>query len=291
MQRPAVPLPPRLRGRTSASPPAPSGEHKLRSGLTILGIVVGVTTVIAMVAIVTGFNNNVIGNLQAFGANRIEFQKYEDRFGPGGPQSDEERRRRNLTMEDAEALRDAGPGGARRSRRSSPTTTPRSTSRTGTSRPTARTSSGADEFYPDRDRVRASATGRFFTPHGGRSTTRSSRSWAPTCRRRSSRARTRSARTSRSNGHALPRGRRSGEEGGAVRLLARQQGGPARTGPSRGSSASARRARRRETQRRAQADARTCEAVIEKCGGRPAGAPQGALQQAQRLRASSRPTS
>jgi len=80
-------------------------EHKLRSGLTILGIVVGVTTVIAMVAIVTGFNNNVIGNLQAFGANRIQFQKYEDRFGPGGPSSDEERRRKNLTVDDAEALR------------------------------------------------------------------------------------------------------------------------------------------------------------------------------------------
>lgn len=80
-------------------------EHKLRSALTILGIVVGVTTVIAMVAIVTGFNNNVTGNLQAFGANRIEFQKYEDRFGPGGPSSDEERRRKNLTREDAEALR------------------------------------------------------------------------------------------------------------------------------------------------------------------------------------------
>jgi len=80
-------------------------EHKLRSGLTILGIVVGVMTVIAMVAIVSGFNNNVIGNLQAFGANRIEFQKYEDRFGPGGPRSDEERVRKNLTVEDAEALR------------------------------------------------------------------------------------------------------------------------------------------------------------------------------------------
>jgi putative ABC transport system permease protein len=84
-------------------------EYKLRSALTILGIVVGVTTVMAMVAIVTGFNNNVIGNLQAFGANRIEFQKYEDRFGPGGPQSDEERRRKNLTLEDAEALRQALP--------------------------------------------------------------------------------------------------------------------------------------------------------------------------------------
>jgi putative ABC transport system permease protein len=80
-------------------------EHKLRSALTILGIVVGVTTVMAMVAIVTGFNNNIIGNLQAFGANRIDIQKYDDRFGPGGPQSDEERRRKNLTIEDAEALR------------------------------------------------------------------------------------------------------------------------------------------------------------------------------------------
>jgi putative ABC transport system permease protein len=87
-------------------------EHKLRSSLTILGIVVGVTTVIAMVAIVTGFNNNVIGNLQAFGANRIEFQKYDDRFGPGGPSSDEERHRKNLTVDDAEAIRQEVPEAA-----------------------------------------------------------------------------------------------------------------------------------------------------------------------------------
>ena len=86
-------------------------EHKLRSGLTVLGIVVGVATVIAMVAIVTGFNNNVIGNLQAFGANRIEFQKYEDRFG-GGPSSDEERHRPNLTMDDVKAMREAMPDAA-----------------------------------------------------------------------------------------------------------------------------------------------------------------------------------
>jgi putative ABC transport system permease protein len=79
--------------------------HKLRASLTVLGIVVGVTTVIAMVAIVAGFNNNVIGTLQAFGASRIEFQKYEDRFGAGGPAFDEEKRRRNLTVADAEAIR------------------------------------------------------------------------------------------------------------------------------------------------------------------------------------------
>jgi putative ABC transport system permease protein len=84
-------------------------EHKLRSTLTVLGIVVGVTTVMAMVAIITGFNNNIIGNLQTFGANRLEIKKYEDRFGPGGPQSDEEKRRKNLTHQDAAALRAALP--------------------------------------------------------------------------------------------------------------------------------------------------------------------------------------
>lgn len=84
-------------------------ERKLRAGLTVLGIVVGVTTVIAMVAIISGFNTNVIGNLQAFGASRIEFQKYEDRFGPGGPDFDEMKRRRNLTVADAEAIRELVP--------------------------------------------------------------------------------------------------------------------------------------------------------------------------------------
>ncbi len=87
-------------------------EHKLRSSLTILGIVVGVATVIAMVAIVTGFNNNVIGNFQAFGASRIEFLKYKQRFGAPGPQTEEERRRRNLTMEDVLAIRRACPEAA-----------------------------------------------------------------------------------------------------------------------------------------------------------------------------------
>ena len=33
--------------------------HKLRSTLTIIGIVIGVTTVISMVSIIEGFNNNV----------------------------------------------------------------------------------------------------------------------------------------------------------------------------------------------------------------------------------------
>ena len=79
--------------------------HKLRAALTILGIVVGVGTVIAMVSIVTGFNNNMVRSFQSFGASLIMFQKYEPRFGPGGPRPEGELRRKELTLEDAAALR------------------------------------------------------------------------------------------------------------------------------------------------------------------------------------------
>jgi len=80
--------------------------HKLRASLTVLGIVVGVATVIAMVSIVTGFNNNMVRNFQSFGASLVLFQKYEPRFGPGGPTPEGELRRKELTMEDAAALRE-----------------------------------------------------------------------------------------------------------------------------------------------------------------------------------------
>ena len=84
-------------------------QHRLRSGLTVLGIVVGVATVIAMVAIITGFNRTVVSTFQAFGATRIGFTKYRDRFGPPGPTSEEERKRKNLTLEDVAAIRDSCP--------------------------------------------------------------------------------------------------------------------------------------------------------------------------------------
>jgi putative ABC transport system permease protein len=81
-------------------------SHKLRASLTVLGIVVGVATVIAMVSIVTGFNNNMVRNFQSFGASLVLFQKYEPRFGPGGPRPEGELRRKDLTLQDAAALRD-----------------------------------------------------------------------------------------------------------------------------------------------------------------------------------------
>ncbi|HXI13434.1 MAG TPA: ABC transporter permease [Thermoanaerobaculia bacterium] len=84
--------------------------HKLRTVLTILGIVIGITTVIAMVSIIEGFNNNVIANFQAFGATLVQFQKMDPRFGPGGHNNDEAQRlRKELTVEDAEAIKKLSP--------------------------------------------------------------------------------------------------------------------------------------------------------------------------------------
>ena len=78
--------------------------HKLRSALTVLGIVIGVATVISMVSIIEGFNNNVIKNFQAFGATLVQFQKFDPQFGPGN-RDPSQRQRKNLTYEDAQALK------------------------------------------------------------------------------------------------------------------------------------------------------------------------------------------
>ena len=79
--------------------------HKLRSFLTILGIIIGVTTVIAMVSLIEGFNKNVISNIESFGATLVQFQKFDPAFGPGNGRDEEQRKRKNLTYEDALALK------------------------------------------------------------------------------------------------------------------------------------------------------------------------------------------
>ena len=79
--------------------------HKLRAFLTIVGIVIGVWTVIAMVALVTGFNRSTMEAFSSFGTTLVQFQKYEPRFFGGGHRPpEEERNRKDLTIEDAEAI-------------------------------------------------------------------------------------------------------------------------------------------------------------------------------------------
>src|SRR5512140_1512748 len=82
--------------------------HKLRASLTVIGIVIGVATVIAMVSIIEGFNNSVIKSFQSFGATLVQFQQFDPQFGPGNGDPPQ-RLRKNLTYEDAVALKELCP--------------------------------------------------------------------------------------------------------------------------------------------------------------------------------------
>jgi len=77
--------------------------HKLRSFLTLLGIMIGVMTVIGMVSIIQGLNRTFLSELESVGSDLIIVSKFE----PGiqiGRRSEEERQRKDLTFEDALAI-------------------------------------------------------------------------------------------------------------------------------------------------------------------------------------------
>ena len=77
-------------------------QHKLRSFLTVLGVVIGTMTVIVIAAFVSGIDQRVAKEIESFGTNSI----YVYRFDPGfnfNP-SAEERMRKPLSYEDALAI-------------------------------------------------------------------------------------------------------------------------------------------------------------------------------------------
>jgi putative ABC transport system permease protein len=74
-------------------------SNKLRSGLTILGIVIGVAAVIAMLAVGTGAQETITGTISGIGTNLL--------FVFGGNFQETVRNPQPLTLQDAEAMRDA----------------------------------------------------------------------------------------------------------------------------------------------------------------------------------------
>jgi putative ABC transport system permease protein len=81
--------------------------HKLRSFLTILGIVIGVMTVIGMVSIIQGLNKSFLSELQAAGSDMIMIRKNEGI--QMGRQSEDERTRKDLTFDDVKAIEAGAP--------------------------------------------------------------------------------------------------------------------------------------------------------------------------------------
>ena len=83
-------------------------EHKMRSFLTVLGVVIGITALISVASILVGLDRDVRAFLNDFGPDTL----FVFKFTPGfhfGRLSQEERVRKPLTLEDALAIREQCP--------------------------------------------------------------------------------------------------------------------------------------------------------------------------------------
>jgi putative ABC transport system permease protein len=81
--------------------------HKLRSALTVFGVVLGVSVIMLVSALITGFNQKIEEEIKQVGADTAFVSKWSN--GHGGPPPLEERQRKSLTVEDAAAIRESCP--------------------------------------------------------------------------------------------------------------------------------------------------------------------------------------
>ncbi len=77
--------------------------HKLRSLLTVLGVVLGVSVIMLVAALITGFDRTVTEEMSQFGTDTAFISRFDQ--GPhNGRRPKEERLRKPLTLEDGEAI-------------------------------------------------------------------------------------------------------------------------------------------------------------------------------------------
>jgi putative ABC transport system permease protein len=82
--------------------------HKLRSALTVFGVVLGVSVIMLVAALITGFDQQIQENIKQFGADTAFISRWDQ--GPhSGSRPLEERLRKPLTLIDADALKERCP--------------------------------------------------------------------------------------------------------------------------------------------------------------------------------------
>ncbi len=78
--------------------------HKLRSALTVFGVVLGVSVIMLVAALITGFDQQIQENIKQFGADTAFISRWDQ-----GPHNEvrplEERLRKPLTLDDSEAIK------------------------------------------------------------------------------------------------------------------------------------------------------------------------------------------
>ena len=81
--------------------------NKMRSALTILGVVIGVMSIVAMTALIKGFGDSLENQIRAFGSNTVFLQKLGFQSFSSGRSFLELIKRPNLTTDDAKAIADS----------------------------------------------------------------------------------------------------------------------------------------------------------------------------------------
>ena len=82
--------------------------HKLRSALTVFGVVLGVSVIMLVAALITGLDEKIQENIKQFGADTAFITKW-DQGRKGGPPPLEEIQRKPLTLDDAIAIQEKCP--------------------------------------------------------------------------------------------------------------------------------------------------------------------------------------
>ena len=83
--------------------------NKMRSGLTVLGVVIGITSIVGMTAMIRGFDESLRDSIRAIGPNLIMVQRAGPLSFANGVEFAEILRRPNLTVSDARAIEQLAP--------------------------------------------------------------------------------------------------------------------------------------------------------------------------------------
>jgi putative ABC transport system permease protein len=78
--------------------------NKLRSGLTVLGVVIGITSIVGMTAMIRGFDQSLRDMIRAIGPNTIFIQRFGITSFANGAEISQLLKRPNLSLSDARAL-------------------------------------------------------------------------------------------------------------------------------------------------------------------------------------------
>jgi putative ABC transport system permease protein len=83
--------------------------NKMRSALTILGVVIGITAIVGMTSLIRGFDESLRSSIRELGPNTIFVAKFSGVSLAAGNEFAELLRRPNLTVEDATAIEKLAP--------------------------------------------------------------------------------------------------------------------------------------------------------------------------------------